>query len=153
MQFTIYNRWTDEAQFTAEIDCAEDAPYSVKVGLAVRWGVENGADLSGAVLSRAVLTDAVLTDAVLTDANGVAHKIKRLIASVERLSDEYRAHVLETQSGEIVGKWGCRTMTLADFAARAEAYGDLDKRAETLNIIAFVRAEAERLGVGKAQGA
>ena len=37
MQFDIRNRYTGAVQLTAEIDCAEDAPASVKTGLAVIW--------------------------------------------------------------------------------------------------------------------
>lgn len=49
----VLNRWTNDVQFTAEIDCAEDSPHSVKIGLAVKWGVKSGADLRGANLSDA----------------------------------------------------------------------------------------------------
>ena len=45
MQFDIRNRYTGAVQFTAEIDCAEDAPASVKIGLAVIWAARTGADL------------------------------------------------------------------------------------------------------------
>ena len=55
--------------FTAEIVCAEDAPLSIKTGLAVKWGISNGANLWGANLTEANLRDANLGGANLRDAN------------------------------------------------------------------------------------
>ena len=74
MQFEIRNRWSGAVQFTAEIDCAADAPMSVKVGLAVKWAVAakadlRGADLSGADLRGAYLSGAYLHGADLSGAN------------------------------------------------------------------------------------
>ena len=73
-RFEVRNRWTNAVQFTAEITCAPDASVSVKLGLAVKWGVANksnlsGADLRGAYLSGADLSGANLSDADLSDAN------------------------------------------------------------------------------------
>ena len=72
IDFQVFNRWTLKVQFTASIDCAEDAPASIKAGLALEWGYKNrlrDADLSGAVLSGAVLRGADLSGAVLSDAD------------------------------------------------------------------------------------
>ena len=69
MKFEILNRWSGAVKFTAEVDCAEDAPWRVKVGLAVRWAVSTRADLADANLTRADLTGANLADANLTGAN------------------------------------------------------------------------------------
>ena len=44
----VLNRWSGKVQFTAEIDCEEGESESVKLGLAVRWAVETGANLVGA---------------------------------------------------------------------------------------------------------
>jgi len=41
----IKNRWTDKVKFEADIDSAEYTPLSIKLGMAVKWGVENEADL------------------------------------------------------------------------------------------------------------
>jgi hypothetical protein len=46
MQYSIRNRFTGAVQFTAEIDCDESAPGSVKAGLAALWAVKAGANLS-----------------------------------------------------------------------------------------------------------
>jgi len=67
-KYEVRNRWTNAVQFTAEITCAPDAPMSVKLGLAVRWGVENKANLSDANLSGAYLSGASLSDANLSGA-------------------------------------------------------------------------------------
>jgi hypothetical protein len=67
-KYEVRNRWTNAVQFTAEITCAPDAPMSVKLGLAVRWGVENKADLRGAYLRGTNLSDANLSGADLRGA-------------------------------------------------------------------------------------
>jgi len=69
MKFEIRNRWSGNVQFTAEIDCSEDTPLRIKVGLAAKWAFKSGADLSGAVLSGADLRGADLSGAVLSDAD------------------------------------------------------------------------------------
>ena len=61
-KFEVRNHWTGAVQFTAEISATPDMSPRVKLGLAVRWGYSNGADLSDADLSGADLSDAVLAD-------------------------------------------------------------------------------------------
>ncbi|MGE5566191.1 MAG: pentapeptide repeat-containing protein [Parcubacteria group bacterium] len=68
-KFPVHNRWTNAVQFTASIVVTPDMSYGVKLGLAVQWGVENDANLSGANLSGANLSDANLRGANLSDAN------------------------------------------------------------------------------------
>ena len=84
MKFDVRNRYTTDVQFTADIECADDAAASIKLGLAVRWAVANkanlsraylrgaylrGANLRGADLSRAYLRGANLSEANLSEAN------------------------------------------------------------------------------------
>ena len=69
MQFDIRNRYTGAVQFTAEIDCAEDAPASVKIGLAVIWAARTGANLRGADLRGAELRRSILRGADLRGAD------------------------------------------------------------------------------------
>jgi len=74
MQFEIRNRFTGKVQIRAEIECADDALSSIKLGLAVRWGIKSvaglsRADLSGADLSGANLSMANLSMADLSGAN------------------------------------------------------------------------------------
>ena len=69
MQYEIYNRWTGDVQLTAEIDATDDAPRSLKIGLAVKWAMKNRANLSYANLSRADLRGADLRGADLSGAD------------------------------------------------------------------------------------
>jgi hypothetical protein len=81
MQFEVLNRWTGKRRFLAEIDCAEDAPRAIKLGLAVRWARKSGAVLSGADLSGADLSDANLRRAVLSDAVLSGADLRRAVLS------------------------------------------------------------------------
>ena len=69
MKYEIKNRYTGDVQFTAEIDCDEGQERSVKLGLAVKWAVSNGANLRDANLRDANLRYANLRDANLLGAN------------------------------------------------------------------------------------
>lgn len=46
IQFPIKDRFTGKTKFVSEIDCADDTSEGVKKGLAVKWAIKNGADLS-----------------------------------------------------------------------------------------------------------
>ena len=69
MKFDILNRWSGKIQFTAEIECADDAPPSIKLGLAVKIADLHGATLSGANLCGADLSGADLSGVNLSCAN------------------------------------------------------------------------------------
>ena len=69
MQFEVRNRFTGSLQFTAEIEASDDAPTSIKIGLAVRWAIKSDADLSRADLSGANLSGAYLSGADLSGAD------------------------------------------------------------------------------------
>lgn len=69
IKFDVLNRYTGEINFTAEIDCANNAPQSVKLGLAVKWAIKNYANLSYANLSYADLSYANLSYASLSYAS------------------------------------------------------------------------------------
>jgi hypothetical protein len=69
IKFEVKNRFSGACQFTAEIECAEDAPRSIKLGLAVRWGIKTRANLEGANLEGANLEGANLEGANLEGAN------------------------------------------------------------------------------------
>jgi hypothetical protein len=73
-KLAVRNRWTNAVQFTAEIECASDLLFRVKLGLAVRWAMRNdavlsGTDLRGADLRGADLRGADLSGADLRDAD------------------------------------------------------------------------------------
>ena len=65
----IRNRWTSAVQFTAEIDVTPDMSPRIKLGMAIRWGFKNGANLRDADLSGANLRDADLSGADLSGAD------------------------------------------------------------------------------------
>jgi len=67
-KFEVTN-WSGSVQFTAEIDCAEDAPRRIKLGLAVQWARKTGANLADANLAGANLAGANLAGANLAGAN------------------------------------------------------------------------------------
>lgn len=69
IKFDVKNRFTGDIKFTAEIDCAESADNALKLGLAVKWALENGANLEGAYLADAYLEGAYLEGAYLRGAD------------------------------------------------------------------------------------
>lgn len=64
-KYEVRNHRTNAVQFTAEISITPDMLSSVKLGLAVKWGRDNDADLVGANLSGADLSNADLSNADL----------------------------------------------------------------------------------------
>ena len=85
-QFEVRNRWTNAVQFTAEISVTPDMSYSVKLGLAVKWGIKAGANLARANLADANLADANLAGANLARANLAGANLARA-----NLADAYLA--------------------------------------------------------------
>ena len=63
IKFDVKNGFTGEVQFTAEIDCKEDAPQPIKLGLAVQWAIKTYSNLVGASLAGANLAGANLDGA------------------------------------------------------------------------------------------
>ena len=104
--FNITNRFSGKIQFTAQIDCHEDALKSIKIGLAVKWALECGADLSGAHLGRADLSGAYLSGAYLGRA-----KISDL--ATLGFPNGWGAYTYITEAGEQLMQVGCRNFTLA----------------------------------------
>ena len=101
MKFEIRNRFTGAVQVIAEIECDEDENFSLKMGLAVRWAVKNGANLSGANLS----------DAYLSDANLSGAKDAELAIAKTRILPE----------GDLIGWKKCREGVLVKLSVPAEA--------------------------------
>jgi len=198
MKYEIKNRFTGAVQCTAEIDCSEDAHWTVKLGLAVRVAVKShayltgaslsgadlshayliganlsgadlshanlsganlshaylrgayliganlshanlsGADLNGADLSHAYLIGANLSHANLSGADLNGEKIKRQLASVQRVSDGYTFMLFEMEQGPPMIVAGCWFLTSADYAAHvAREYPDTPKARETLRILDY----------------
>ena len=69
IRYDVLNRVSNKVQFTAHIDCDCKDDKSIKIGLAVRWAIKSGADLSGANLIGADLSGADLNGADLNGAN------------------------------------------------------------------------------------
>ena len=155
INFNILNRWTGNVQFTAEINCPEDAPYRVKLGLAVRWGVKNGAVLRGADLSGAVLRGAVLRDADLSGADLSGAVLRGAVLSGDKLvkwiaearrGDGYSFIALLTERNGVKIKAGCRWFTEAEFRAHVAAnYLGTDKATETLAILDYLAVRARQV--------
>ena len=143
MKFEIKNRFTAAVMFTAEIDCAEDARPSIKLGLAVRLAVKSraylsGANLSGAYLSGANLSGADLSGADLSRANLSGEKIKRILASATRIKGGYTFNLFDMEVGPPKIVAGCRFMTIDAYVAHVAAeYPDTTKARETLRILDF----------------
>lgn len=60
MLVEVKNIYTKDVQFRAEVKCAENESYGVKLGLAVKWAIENGVSLANANLRRAIFEGAGL---------------------------------------------------------------------------------------------
>lgn len=69
MRYDIRNHVTGEVQFTAEINCGDDAADSIKIGLAVRWALSNNMNLAHANLAGAYLACVNLAGVNLDNAN------------------------------------------------------------------------------------
>ncbi|MDE2107402.1 MAG: pentapeptide repeat-containing protein [Patescibacteria group bacterium] len=69
MKFDVLNRFSGKVQFSAEIECAEDSPLSVKLGLAVKRAIQTKATLHSADLHSADLHSANLRSADLSSAD------------------------------------------------------------------------------------
>jgi hypothetical protein len=105
MKFDVLNRWTGAVQFTAEIECADDAPASVKLGLSVIWGAKNKASLI-----RANLDGASLIRANLNGANGVNDYVKCI--QIDTYPITYTADLMQI---------GCQRHGLTDWANFSDA--------------------------------
>ena len=97
INYEIIDIYTGEAQFTAKIDCGKNARMEVKKGLAVKWAIENGADLSYADLSYADLSYADLTGVNLRRANLIGADLTgaNLTNSIAGLSDYIKSISIE----------------------------------------------------------
>ena len=121
MKYEIRNCWTGAVQITAEIDCDETTTLGVKVGLAIRWALEHGANLHGADLSDADLRGANLRGANLCDAKGL-EQFTILPAGV-------------LTGYKKLGNGKIATLQIPAKAKRVNAYGSRKCRAEYAKVI------------------
>jgi hypothetical protein len=104
VKFDILNRWSGQVIFTADINCADDESYSVKLGLAVKCAVEAraylaDANLAGANLADANLAGAYLADANLADAKGIAKELSTPLTMLLDQPGKIRAYKLVNEDG------------------------------------------------------
>ena len=151
IKFDIMNRFSGDVQFTAEIDCLEDASRSYKIGLSVKWAIKSGADLyradlsganlyrailseadlseadlSGAILSEADLYGAILSEANLYGANLYGANLSEANLSEANLSGAEGADLVIARSrilpdGDIIGWKKCRDDVIVKLRIPAEA--------------------------------
>jgi len=149
MKFDVLNRNTGATQFTAEIDCADDAPTNIKLGLAVRWAVRTDADLAGANLRGANLARANLVRANLSR----AYLARAYLAGAYLIDggQDGRGHrfwAWRRKDGVMILCAGCREWAGVD-DARAHYGDDYDSdgnKTECLARIAEIEAIAKSLG-------
>ena len=125
IKFDILDWFTGSIKFTAEIDCAEDAPRSLKLGLAVVWAVKNRANLVRANLDGANLVRASLVGAINAE----------LVIAKTRILPE----------GELIGWKKCEGDTIVKLripadAKRSHAFGR-KCRAEFVDVLEIIGAE------------
>ena len=122
MQFDIRNRYTGAVQFTAEIDCADDAPASVKIGLAVIWAARTGADLREADLREADLREADLSGADLRGAILRGADLREAdLRGAKNIPAFAIAKTVIVPEGQIVGWKKCRDNVIVKLTIPAEA--------------------------------
>ena len=182
IKFDVINRWSGKVQFTADIDCDENASSSVKLGLAVRWAVKARADLADANLADAYLADANLAYANLARANLTGAYLARANLADADLTGAYltgaylaRANLADAnlvdggqrsdgfrfigwvKSGELMIRAGCRNLTISEAREHwQETRGGTALGAETMAILDHIEAVAKvrgLLGASQAEAA
>ena len=167
-KYEVRNRWTGEVQFTAEIAANPDMTPSVKLGLAVQWGVKNHANLDGAYLGGAYLRGAnlrgadldgaYLSDANLRGANLRSADLRGADIRGADLSDANGAELAIARTrilpeGALIGWKKCREdvlvkLRIPEDAKRSHAFGR-KCRAEYADVLEVIGAE---VGVSQHNG-
>ena len=160
LKFNVMNRLSGEVQFTAEIDCAEDALPSIKLGLAVKWAIASranlsranlyGANLSGADLSRANLYGADLSGADLSGADLSGANLYGADLSGADLYGAKNSELVVARTrilpdGDLIGWKKCAhgvivKLRIPEAAKRSHAFGR-KCRAEYADVIEVIGAE------------
>ena len=133
IKYNILSRFTGSVLFTAEIDCLDSELESVKLGLSVKWGLENKKNLSGANLSSANLSGANLPSANLrsADLSGANLRGADLRSADLRGTKGSKLVIAQTRilpEGEIIGWKKCRDQKIVKLlipreAKRSHAFG------------------------------
>jgi hypothetical protein len=150
MKFEIKNRFTAAVQLTAVIECKNAEPESVKIGLAVKWAIENRADLSGADLSGADLRDAYLSGADLRGAYLSGADLRGADLRDADLRDAENAeHAIAATrilpDGDLIGWKKCKDgilvkLRIPEAAKRSHAFGR-KCRAEFVDVLEVIGGE------------
>ena len=135
IKFDVLNRFSGEIQFTAEINCKPEELPSIKLGLAVKWAVKTGANLTGADLAGANLAGACLAGAYLAGA---------CLAGAEN-ADVAIAQTRILPDGDLIGWKKCRNDVIVKLhipaaAKRSHAFGR-KCRAEFADVLEVIGAE------------
>jgi hypothetical protein len=141
MKFEVRNRFTGEVQFAAEIECSEGTASSIKLGLAVKWAIEAGANLAGANLADANLARANLAGAYLARAN-----LARANLAGAKGTDLAIAQTRILPDGDLVVWKKCADgvlvkLRIPSYAKRSHAFGR-KCRAEFADCIEVIGAES-----------
>jgi hypothetical protein len=75
MKYEILNRYSNAVMLTAEIDCDESTPESIKMRKAVEWAIKNNESLAKAYLHGADLRDADLGINIPVIPNNIHQKV------------------------------------------------------------------------------
>jgi hypothetical protein len=163
IKFNVTNRFSGAVQFTAEIDCGDDAAPSIKLGLAIKWAVKSGAYLIGAYLigadlSRADLSGANLSGAYLIGADLIGADLSRANLSGAYLIGAKNAELPIAQTrilpeGDLIGWKKCVGNVIVKLripadAKRSHAFGR-KCRAEFADVLEVFGAE---VGISKHDG-
>jgi hypothetical protein len=145
LKFDVLNRWSGEVQFSAEIGCPADALPSVKLGLAVKWAVKNGANLGGADLGGADLGGADLGGANLGGANLGGANLRSANLGSAKNSDLAIAMTRILPEGDLIGWKKCQDniivkLRIPEAAKRSHAFGR-KCRAEYVDVIEVIGAD------------
>ena len=145
MKFEIKKRSSVDVAFTADIQCGENTSDSVRLGLAVKFAIKSGADLSRADLSGADLRGAYLSEADLSgaDLRGADLRVACLIDGGQR-SDGWRFvgwikdGVLQIRAG------ACRNFTISEARQHwARTRGGTPLGDETMAILDHIETVAK----------
>ena len=139
IKFEIKNRFSGVVQFTAEVDCDENAHTHLKIGLAVKAAIASVADLRGADLSGAALSGADLSWADLSVADLSGADLRRADLSGGKNTSLTIARTRILPEGEIIGWKKCKNNIIAKLsipsaARRSHAFGR-KCRAEYVDVI------------------
>ncbi len=150
MKFEVTNRYTGAVQFTAEIECDENASRSIKLGLAVKWALKSRANLSGANLSGADLYGADLSGANLSGANLYGANLSGANLYGANLSGAKKAELVIARTrilpdGDLIGWKKCKgdvivKLRIPEAAKRIHAFGR-KCRAEYADVLEIFGAE------------